>query len=56
MENPWTSMCFMFAMFRTGRNVAHSIELWTQQDLEELDNRMGNSEANEDGGMEEEKD
>jgi hypothetical protein len=43
---------FMFAMFR--RNVAHSIEVWTQQDLEELDNRMGNSEANEDGGMEEE--
>ena len=30
--------------------------IWTQQDLEELDNRMGNSEANEDGGMEEEQD
>jgi hypothetical protein len=36
------------------------IEVWTQQDLEELDNKMGNSEANEDwwhgGGDSQEKD
>jgi hypothetical protein len=30
--------------------------IWTQQDLEELDNRMGNSDADEDGSMEEEQD
>ncbi len=52
MENGRPCVNFVFAI-----HVSQERRLiWTQQDLEELDNRMGNSEANEDGGMEEEQD